>query len=588
MEASASGAVHTIRAWIRPLTIFARIAANRVDFLSSKAKVEDPPGVSSPPERTIVGPVFAITGVRKSLMGIQNVRRARTRDFAGLLAFFLVLCAGNGPRKALGQRADVPPPKGPNLVILIGDDHGGGTLGIDGDPRRATPHLDALARGGVRFERAYCNAPVCTPSRQSFITGRLPHAVGVTQLSTPLPDSAVTLGGWLGGLGYETAAFGKMHFNGKSSHGFAERVDLGDWEAQLKAHPPEGGDKRRPWRPFKDPASVWLNSSCASVGLPAAAMDSTFFADRAIDFVKRPHDRPFALVVGFYDPHSPFRFPREWEGRFRADQFEPFPVSEAERANQPLLFAGLTPDESRGIRQAHYTAISFLDEQLGRIVDAIDASGHGTDTVVVYLGDNGYMLGQHGRFEKHCFYEPAVRVPLLIRWTGRISAGRRALEMVELVDLLPTLLELLGQPKPSNLHGESLAPLLEGRCGGLGRDFVFSEYLENEEAMVRSSRYKLIVGTGRRIRQDGYVTANPRPGPYERLYDLVADPDETTDLGARSDLDAIKAGLRKQLHDRLVGTRDGVDPVPSGLSELEAIHWCLVPRDRVPTPDRGK
>src|SRR6185437_9088956 len=152
---------------------------------------------------------------------------------------------------------------------------------------------------------------------------------------------------------------------------------------------------------------------------------------------------------------------------------------------------------------------------------------------VVYLGDHGYMLGQHGRFEKHCFYEPAIRVPLLVRWPGRLPEGRKVEEMVELVDLFPTVLELLGLPHPPDLHGRSLVPLLKDRPGSEGRDVVFGEYLENEEAMARSGRYKLIVGTGRRVRQDGYKNDHPLPGPYERLYDLQADPGETTDLGAR-------------------------------------------------------
>src|SRR6516162_6699094 len=105
---------------------------------------------------------------------------------------------------------------GPNLLIVVGDDHGGGTLGIEGDPRRATPRLDALARAGVLFERAYCNSPLCTPSRASLITGMLPHAVGVTQLATRLSDRILTLGEWLRDHGYDTAAIGKMHFNGPS------------------------------------------------------------------------------------------------------------------------------------------------------------------------------------------------------------------------------------------------------------------------------------------------------------------------------------------------------------------------------------
>ncbi len=314
---------------------------------------------------------------------------------------------------------------GPNLLILIGDDHGGGTLGIDGDPRRATPRLDALARQGVRFDRAYCNAPVCTASRQSFITGRLPHAVGVTRLYDRLSDDAVTLGDWLGDLGYGTAAFGKMHFNGPSSHGFAERIDLDDWRDHLAASPPEGVSPRRPWRPFVDPAAVWLNAACRSAGLPESAMESTFFADEAIEFLRRRHKEPFALVVGFYDPHSPFKFPREWEGRYRPEQFDVPEVSEADHRDQPRVFASLTADDVRGIQAAYYTSLAFLDHEVGRVLDALDTSEQAKNTVVVYLGDNGYMCGQHGRFEKHCFYEPAVRVPLILRWPGRLPEGRR-------------------------------------------------------------------------------------------------------------------------------------------------------------------
>jgi arylsulfatase A-like enzyme len=115
-----------------------------------------------------------------------------------------------------------------------------------------------------------------------------------------------------------------------------------------------------------------------------------------------------------------------------------------------------------------------------------------------------------------------------------------------------------------------------------GRDFIFSEYLDNEEAMVRNERYKLIVGNGRVTRKDGYATGRPPAGPYERLYDLKSDPDETTDIAARAELAAIRETLRGELHKRLISTRDPEDPVPPRLSEIEAIHWCLVPRDQKP------
>jgi len=513
-----------------------------------------------------------------------------------LLAMVIVLRPDSGPRRVRAERPRTRltaatrggGPRRPNVLILVADDHRAGTLGSDGDPRRATPHLDALAGQGVRFTRAFCNAPVCTPSRQSFLTGRLPHATGVTRLATPLPDDALTLAGWLGGRGFDTAAFGKMHFNSPSRHGFRERVDLKDWEAWLTDNPPPGGDRRRPWRPFRDPASAWLNAESRPAGLPEASMDSTYFADQAIAYLRdhRDHrDTPFALVVGFYDPHSPFRFPDEDAGRFRPDAFPVPQVSPTDLRDRPLVFRGLTGRDAQGIQASYYTSLAFVDRQVGRVVDALDALGLADDTVVVYLGDNGYMLGEHGRFEKHCFYEQAVRVPLLVRWKSRLPAGRSVADLVELVDLFPTVLDLLHVEAPTGLHGTSLAPLLRGDPGAAGRDVVVSEYLENEEAMVRSPRYKLVVGTGRRRRLDGYETANPLPGPYERLYDLRDDPGETTDLSDRPELAAVKSELLLRLLARLTATRDGVRPaIPPGLSPTDAIHFCLVPRD--PEPGR--
>jgi choline-sulfatase len=513
------------------------------------------------------------------------VSRKHIRSSLRVIAWVILLIPASMIHPESQARARAPRiatrVKPPNILILIGDDHAGGTLGIDGDPRQATPRLDGLARQGVRFDRAFCNSPVCTASRGSFITGRLPHAVGVTRLLTPLPAEALTLGDWLGDLGYDTAAIGKMHFNGPSKHGFATRVDSNDWSDWLDAHPLPNGDHPRPWRPFQDPAAVWLNAAGHSYGLPLAAMESTYFIDHAKRYLDQHKNgsKPFAMVVSFYEPHSPFKFPHEWKGRYKADQFTSPPVSDSDRIDMPKVFSKLTPEDVKGIQASYYTSLSFLDHQVGKVLDALDASGLAEDTIVVYLGDNGYMLGQHGRFEKHCFYDNAVKVPLIFRWPGHLPKDRRVLEPVELVDLFPTLLELAGQPLPPDLHGRSLKPMALGEAGAKGRDVVVSEYLENEEAMARSSRYKLIVGTGARRRRDGYETTNPLPGPYERLYDLEADPGETVNLRDRPELATIAAELRRKLLERLTSTRGSKTPVPPGLSEAEALRWCLVPQD---------
>ena len=500
------------------------------------------------------------------------------------LLFPLLSACHTAPQSVSHKVHASRPPKveGPNILIIIGDDHAGSTLGIDGDPRQATPSIDRLARQGVRFDRAFCNSPVCTPSRQAFITGRLPHATGVTRLNTPLSDEEVTMGDWFGDLGYATAAYGKMHFNREDlRHGFQDRIDQKEYRAFLKQHPLKGGDHHRPFRPFADPARVWLNAEVRPYGVPLESMETHFFVDQAVRFFERQKARrsPFLLVVGSYDPHAPFKFPNEWPRTFRADSFEVSSLSESDRAERPKVFADLTPAESRGIQAAYFTSIGYLDSEVGRLLDALDRAGLAEDTIVVYLGDNGYMLGQHGRFEKHCMYEPAVRVPLILRWPGHLPAGRKTDEMVELVDVLPTLLELAGKPKPPDLHGRSLVDLLRGKPDAKGRETVFSEYLENEEAMIRSDRYKLIVGTGRRHRLDGYETGRPLPGPYRKLFDVADDPGETKNLVDRPDLASTLDRLEAQMLDRLSRTRNPDDEIPPGLKRLEAIHWCLRPRD---------
>ena len=453
-------------------------------------------------------------------------------------------------------------------------------MGIDGDPRQATPRLDTTGPAGGPVRSGFLQLTIMHAEPAIAHHRRLPHAVGVTRLTTPLPDDATTLGDWLGDLGYRTAAFGKMHFNGKGHHGFAEMADTAEWFRWLRANPPAEGDHHKKWRPFQVPAAEWMNAACPPFGLPLAAMEATYYVNRAVAFLNRRDDRPFALVVSFYEPHAPFKFPDEWAGRYGPDQFAVPATTEADRLARPKVFASLTDDDARGIQAAYYTAVSHLDYQVGRVLDALDASGHGDDTIVIYLGDNGYMLGQHGRFEKHCFYEPSVRVPLLARWPGHLPADRRVADLAELLDVVPTLLDLADLPRPPDLHGLSLKGVALGLPGASGHDVVVSEYQENEEAMARSARYKLIVGTGARHREDGYETDLPLPGPYEKLFDLDADPAEDHALDpSRPDLAPMANHLRHRLYERLATTREGLAPIPPGLSEIEAIRWSLVPRD---------
>ncbi len=221
-----------------------------------------------------------------------------------------------------------------------------------------------------------------------------------------------------------------------------------------------------------------------------------------------------------------------------------------------------------------------MDFQTGRLIQALEDSGLGSDTQVVILSDNAYLLGQHGRVEKNCFYEPAVRVPLIMRWPGHLPQGKHIRNLVEIVDLFPTVCRLLNVPAPPALQGLDLAPLIEGKPGAKGRDVVFSEYNESEEAMVRSDRFKLIVGSGRRERKDRLESGRPLSEPFQRLFDLERDPDETIDVSGDARLDPVRNDLLHRMYERLVSTWIGPEPIPRGLSELETIHWCLSPRDK--------
>jgi choline-sulfatase len=213
---------------------------------------------------------------------------------------------------------------------------------------------------------------------------------------------------------------------------------------------------------------------------------------------------------------------------------------------------------------------------VGRVLDTLRRLDLEKDTLVVYMADHGYSLGQHGRFEKHCGYDPALRVPLMMRWPGKIREGVIA-DFTEHVDVPATLTDLLAiDPLPIQ-HGQSLRPYLEHGRSGHPRTEIFSEYLENEEAFVRTDRWKLIFCSGKRKRTDGYVTDNPTPGRYVRLFDLKQDPGEFTNVAPRNP--GTVATLEKSMLQRFRSTHPDAPQEPAALSVEESLEWYVRPRD---------
>jgi choline-sulfatase len=451
----------------------------------------------------------------------------------------------------------------------------------------------------MRFDRAFCNSPVCTASRQSFLTGRYPRTIGVTQLATALPENEVTLAELLHQAGYETAAIGKMHFNSELKHGFETRIDLADHQKwlQAKGREPISADieTQPPWRPFRDPARVWLNSAAKPFALTAADMPGTYLADQAAQFLagrrtparegKALAHRPFFLMVSFYEPHSPFHFPVEYRGRHKPDEFAVPKVGSEDDWQIPAIFRELASTEKQGIATAYCTSVEFLDSNVGRVLEALERSGEAKNTLVVYTGDHGYMLGQHGRFEKHCSYEPAIRAPLLVRFPGKVRPAASNSALAEFIDIAPTVLEFCSVPQPQTMQGKSLASLLEGKTDR-HRDEVYIEYSENEEAALRTERWKFIYTTGKRERQDGYTTGRPLPGRTLRLFDLEHDSDEMTNVAGRPENAALVADFTRKLADHLRRTARRPEQIPRTEDLLEQIDALLKPDD-VQGPERA-
>ncbi len=472
----------------------------------------------------------------------------------------------------------------PNFLFLIADDHAGYVMGAAGNRMAVTPHLDQLASEGTRFASHFCNSPVCTPSRQSLLTGLLPHAAGVTRLTTPLSEEKMTLAKRFGKAGYQTALFGKMHFNqaGRPGlHGFetclTEREIMQGWQRDVKARPvPDEIPTKPPWRPFKDDARIWLNAEKRPFPRYDGEMRSDYCVNQAIDWLDTHHSKPFALWVSLQEPHSPFDFPVEYRDGMDPSNFPPPAVGPEDAWQIPKIFRHLNAEDKAGITAAYYTSARFLDHNMGRVLRRLKELNLDENTMVVYLADHGYSLGHHGRFEKHCGYDPAMHVPLIFRRPGHIRTGVVS-NLTEHIDVPATITDMMNLDPLPGAHGNSLRGYITGKKVDALRSTIFSEYLENEEAFARTKRWKYIYCSGKRKRGDGYETENPTPGRYHRLYDLMTDPNEFRDESSRRP-EVVKE-MQAALLGRFRATHPDAANEPSQSGNEDALDFYVRPRD---------
>lgn len=467
-----------------------------------------------------------------------------------------------------------------NVIVIAGDDHAAYALGCYGNKTVKTPNLDRLASQATRFDKAYCNSPVCTPSRQSFLSGKMPHATGVTLLSTALSDTVYTIPEHLRKMGFKTAAIGKTHFQSDIDHGFDYVIRQDDPLPLAAAYKeflkdvnetlPENLKVRKNYRPFKDSARLFWNAD----GLPGSHFDAndagTFFANKTNEFIEKNKDNRFCIWVGFIEPHAPFNFPIEYADRIDAGKMVVPTGSPEDDPWVPLVFKPLTDKDKKGIIKSYYTSIEYLDKNIGLILDKLESLKLTSQTLIIYLGDNGYLLNHHKRFEKHTMWEEAVRVPLIIQAggldiNGRPNQPKVVNSLTELVDLAPTIFEALGVQPPPGLHGKSLLPLLEGKTT-YNKDMIFSEYLVDNKAMVRTEKYKYIFTNGESDLGLGYATGNPPAGIRNELFDMQKDPHETTNLAGKDGYETIVANLKQRMLETFRRTHPDANSIPENIS----------------------
>ncbi len=236
-----------------------------------------------------------------------------------------------------------------------------------------------------------------------------------------------------------------------------------------------------------------------------------------------------------------------------------------------------TEAERRGIIASYYSSVEYMDKNVGLILDELEASGLDENTLVVYLGDQGYLLNDHGRFEKHTMWAESIKSPLLIKGNG-LSSGLAVDQVVEFVDLVPTLYEALGVEAHEEIQGKSMMPLLSGQTG-LHKAYVFSEYLEDNMAMVASRKWKYVFTTGKRDLGLGYATGYGPSGVTHMLYDLENDPGETTNLAYKADYGDRVKELQSIMLGRFMATHPSSAFVPGGLNSIGKLIWFCEPGD---------
>jgi len=445
----------------------------------------------------------------------------------------------------------------PNVLLLMSDDLSTALSGF-GHPQCQTPRLDELAERGVRFENMHCQYPVCGASRASLMTGLYPYTNGMLgnrgNLRKNLPD-VVTLSQLFRQNGYHVGRVSKIYHMGIPPEilaGTAEHDDPPSWDetVNIKALEQHAPGVRTEWSP-KDTGSQTFTGVEASTGDLEHA--DGMAAEAAIEFLKRNQEKSFFLGCGFVRPHVPLVAPSKYFDRYDRDAMVAPTVPENDLDDVPKVIReykaisryGVTPELHKGLLEAYYASISYMDAQVGRVLDALDELGLRENTIVIFSSDHGYLLGEHHKFQKQHLFEESTRVPFILSVPWMADAhGKATSKITELVDLYPTIAELAGLTPPEGLQGQSMAALLED---------------PSAKSWDKALAFTISRSGGESIRtRDWRFTHWGFGAKGEELYDRKNDPGEFTNLAGNPQYAEQREQLKKQLEAKRVEA--GYDP----------------------------
>ena len=478
-------------------------------------------------------------------------------------------------------------PSGPNILWYCTDQQRFDTIAALGNRHIRTPNIDRLVAQSATFTHAYCQSPICTPSRASFLTGMYPSAVGVNGngfRTFPRHYEDRLISKALHDAGYDCGLIGKLHLASAFLRR-EERVNDG-YDTFQYSHDHKGGNERGneyvEWikgqgidhNTVLEPRGIaslddyrnsqenpgfggFIEPTAENDNVPPNLHQTHWCTEKAIEFIQRNRepDKPWLLSINPFDPHPPFDAPWDYYRRYDPESLPGAHFSAEDLAHQHrLAAAGIDfqtearhPQEleHKHIQASYYAMIEFLDEEFGRLLDYLDETGQRENTIIIFMSDHGEMLGDHGLVLKGCrFYEGLVRVPLMISWPGRIKP-QVSDELIELVDIVPTLYDLLDMNVPEYVQGRSAASRLCGEeRSAPHREFVRTEHYaatnypdETHATMYRDRRWKLVVYHQKDICE---------------LYDLEADPWEHRDLSEDPAYADVKWDLLRKCYDATI------------------------------------